>query len=72
MTRDNEVLGALVYGRHRATVTGAIAPHLTLSPQRVGAKGQSDCAPDILLFGKGQRVDVLYPDSRRKKNHVGR
>lgn len=42
---------------------GAIAAHLKTRPptcRRIVA--------DLIAFGKGQRVDVLYPDSRRKSD----
>ena len=48
-------------------VVGAIAPSPKPVPQRVGAKGQSDCAPDIMLFGKGQQLGVRYPASPWEK-----
>ena len=46
----------------------------TRSPQRVGAKGQSDCAADYFLFGKGRlaKMSDTRIAPRGKKKIVGR
>jgi len=38
------------------------------SPQRVGAKGQSDCAADLSVFGKGHWLNGQHPASPQGKS----